>query len=75
MLDKDGAMLVLNRKTGERVVIGDRIEVTILEVRGDRVKLGIEGPDDVTIYREELYRKIAEAAKALPPQEPSKPVE
>ena len=61
-------MLVLNRKTGERLIIGDRIEVTILEVRGDRVKLGIQGPDDVTIYREELYRKIVEEAESRPPE-------
>jgi len=51
-------MLVLSRKTGERIMIGDNIEVTIVEVRGDRVKLGFSGPPEVAIHREEIYRKI-----------------
>jgi carbon storage regulator len=56
-------MLVLSRKKGQRIVIGDNIEVTIIEVRGDRVKLGFAGPPDVAIHREEVYRRIeAESA-------------
>lgn len=51
-------MLVLSRKRGERVVIGGEIEVIVLEVRGDRVKLGFRGPPQVPIHRQELYRKI-----------------
>lgn len=50
-------MLVLSRKKGERVVIGQDIQVTVLEVRGDRVKLGFYGPGDVLIRREELLHK------------------
>ena len=51
-------MLVLSRRKGERVVIGDRIEVIVLEVRGDRVKLGFQGPPEVAIHRQELHEKI-----------------
>lgn len=52
-------MLVLNRKKGERVVIGGNVFVTVLEVRGDRVKLGFEGPGEIPIHREELAFRLA----------------
>ena len=51
-------MLVLTRKVGERVMIGPNIAVTVTEVRGDRVKLAFEAPDQVPIYREEIFRRI-----------------
>ncbi len=51
-------MLVLSRKRGERTVIGSEITVTVLEVHGDRVKLGFTGPADVPIHREEIYRVV-----------------
>ena len=51
-------MLVLSRKRGECVVIGKNIEVTVLEVHGDRVKLGFSSPADVSIHREEVYQRI-----------------
>jgi carbon storage regulator len=51
-------MLVLTRKTDEAIVIGRDIEVTVLEVRGDRVKLGFRGPPDVPIHRAEVREKI-----------------
>jgi len=51
-------MLVLSRKKGESIIIGDEIEVTIVEIRGDRVKLGFVGPNNVPIHREEIFRKI-----------------
>lgn len=51
-------MLVLSRKTGEAIVIGNGITVTIVEVKGGRVRLGFSAPADVTIHREELQRKI-----------------
>ena len=47
-------MLVLNRKHGEEIVIGDSIRVTVIEVRGNRVKLGFSGPRDVRILRGEI---------------------
>ena len=52
-------MLVLNRKVGERIVIGENIEVVVLEVHPNRVKLGFKGPPEVPIHRQELYRRIA----------------
>ena len=53
-------MLVLSRKQNERIFIGDNIEITVVEVRGDRVKLGFNCPPDVPIHREEIYRQIRE---------------
>lgn len=55
-------MLVLSRKTGERVLIGQDIYVKVIEIRGDRVKLGFEGPDEVPIHREELAIQMATEA-------------
>ena len=52
-------MLVLTRKPGEAIVIGDGITVTVVEVKGGRVRLGLSAPAEVTIHREELQRKIA----------------
>lgn len=54
-------MLVLTRKSGEKLIINDNIEVVILETRGDSVKVGIKAPKDVSIYREEIYREIKNA--------------
>ena len=54
-------MLVLSRKRGEKIVIGDNIEVTIVEVRGDRVKLGFVGPPEVPIHREEIFRRLQDS--------------
>jgi carbon storage regulator len=51
-------MLVLSRKRGESIVIGDDIHVTVVEIRGDKVKLGFVGPNDVPIHREEVFRRI-----------------
>ena len=51
-------MLVITRKNGERLVIGHDIEVTVLKIRGNRVKLGIRGPADVPIHRKELQARI-----------------
>jgi len=54
-------MLVLSRKKDETVVIGDGIEITIVEVKGDTVKLGIDAPREVKIYRGELLEAIRKA--------------
>ncbi|MGM9923423.1 MAG: carbon storage regulator CsrA [Bacillus sp. (in: firmicutes)] len=53
-------MLVLTRKTGESITIGDGIEVTVLEAKGDQIKLGITAPKDVEIHRKEVYETIQE---------------
>ena len=51
-------MLALSRKKSEAIVVGNNIEITILEVRGDQVKLGISAPKEVPIYRKEVYAQI-----------------
>ena len=51
-------MLVLSRKVGESIRIGDDIVVMVTSIEGDKVRLGIEGPREVPIHREELYQKI-----------------
>ena len=48
-------MLVLSRKKNEQIMIGDDIVLTVVEVRGDRVRLGIEAPSDVPVHRYEVY--------------------
>lgn len=53
-------MLTLTRKSGEQIRIGDDILITVREVRGHQVRLGIEAPRSVHVYREELYQKLAE---------------
>ena len=57
-------MLALSRKKNEALVINNNIEVTILEVKGDQVKIGITAPKEVPIYRKEVYLQIQEANKA-----------
>ncbi|EKE03477.1 MAG: Carbon storage regulator-like protein [uncultured bacterium] len=56
-------MLVLTRKTGQKLIINDNIEIVILETRGDAVKIGIKAPKEVAIYREEIYEEIKKANK------------
>ena len=51
-------MLVLSRQSDETIVIGDNIRVTIVEVRGDKVRIGIEAPRDVSVHRQEIYDAI-----------------
>ncbi len=51
-------MLVLSRKKQETVVIGDNILVTIVEIRGDKVKLGIQAPGDIPVHREEVWVRL-----------------
>ena len=56
-------MLVLSRKKGESIIIDENIVVTLVEVRGDRVRLGIEAPKHVTVHRREVYDAIRESKK------------
>ncbi len=56
-------MLALSRKKGEAIVFNNDIEVKILDVRGDQVKIGITAPRDISIYRKEVYLQIQEANK------------
>lgn len=54
-------MLALSRKQGESIMIGNDIEITILEVKGEQVKVGINAPKSVPVYRKEIYTQIQEA--------------
>ena len=51
-------MLVLTRKVGQSIVIGDEVEVVILEVRGEQVRVGVRAPKTVTVHRKEIYEQI-----------------
>ena len=53
-------MLALSRKQGESIVIGNNIENTVLEAKGDQVKIGISAPKSVPVYRKEIYAQIQE---------------
>jgi carbon storage regulator len=51
-------MLVLSRKKGEKICINDDITLTVVEIRGDKVRLGIDAPDEVPVHRKEIYDAI-----------------
>lgn len=56
-------MLVLSRKNGQKIIINDSIEITILESKFDNCKIAIDAPKDIKIYREEVYRQIQKSNK------------
>ena len=57
-------MLALTRKKGEALVINNNIEITVLEIRGDQIKIGISAPKNVPIYRKEVYLQIQQENEA-----------
>ena len=63
-------MLVLSRRIDERIMIGDQIEISIVDIKGDQVKIGIQAPGSIKVYRKEVYEAIQqeniEAARARP---------
>lgn len=61
-------MLILTRKTGESIIVGDDIAVTILGVRGNQVRIGIDAPKTVTVHREEIYQRIKRGKIAAKPK-------
>lgn len=67
-------MLILTRRIGERLRIGDGVSVTVLGVKGNQVRLGVDAPKDVPVHREEIFQRIAEenqtAAAVRPPAAP-----
>ena len=56
-------MLVLTRKKDQSIIINENVEITILEVQGDQVKIGIDAPREITIHRKEVFMQIAEENK------------
>jgi carbon storage regulator len=67
-------MLVLSRKKNESIIIDDRIVITVVEIRGDKVRLGIQAPRDVPVHRNEVY-EILQKAQESASTPGSKPVE
>ena len=59
-------MLVLSRKTGQEIVIGDNIRITVVAVRGEQVRLGIEAPRDVAVDRQEVHDRRLQFQEARP---------
>lgn len=57
-------MLILTRKNGESIIIGDDIKITLVGVKGYQVKIGIDAPKEVSVHREEIYRRIKEQEDA-----------
>lgn len=57
-------MLALSRKKNEALIINNNVEITILEIKGEQVKIGISAPKEVPVYRKEVYLQIQEANKA-----------
>lgn len=58
-------MLILTRKIGESLLVGDDVEITVLNIRGNQVKLGVKAPKEISVHREEIYQRI----KALSEEE------
>jgi carbon storage regulator len=65
-------MLVLTRKSNQSIMIGDDVEVSVLSIMGEKVRIGIQAPRDVPVFRKEVYLEIQqEQVAARPPQESS----
>jgi carbon storage regulator len=70
------AMLILTRRVGEAVMIGDEVSITVLGVKGNQVRLGINAPRSIGVHREEIYRRIKREQatgaqhEEAPPEEP-----
>ena len=54
-------MLILTRRVGENVIVGDDITISVIEVRGDAVRIGIQAPQAISVHREEVYRELQKA--------------
>jgi carbon storage regulator len=67
-------MLVLTRKVGERIQVGDSIVVTVVRVQNDKVRIGIEAPAEVAIVREEVLERLDRAGQTFRPREVPVPV-
>jgi carbon storage regulator len=57
-------MLILSRKTNEKIVIGDNISISIIEIRGDQVRIGVDAPKSVKVFRQEVFEAIMAENKA-----------
>ncbi len=62
-------MLILTRKVGESLMIGEEITVTVLGVKGNQVRIGVNAPKDVAVHREEIYNRIQSGDEVVPPEQ------
>ncbi|HIG92340.1 MAG TPA: carbon storage regulator CsrA [Methylococcaceae bacterium] len=61
-------MLILTRRVGETLMIGDEVKVTVLGVKGNQVRIGVDAPRDVTVHREEIYDRIKKEKEQESPE-------
>jgi carbon storage regulator len=66
-------MLILTRKSGEGIRIGDHITLKIIEIRGNQVRIGVEAPKDLSVHRDEIYAQIQEQNKSAAQSSPANP--
>jgi carbon storage regulator len=65
-------MLILSRKTNEKIMIGDDISVTVIEIRGDQIRIGVDAPKQIKVYRQEVFDLVKAENRAAAAAEPAK---
>ena len=60
-------MLILTRRVGETIMVGDEVQVTVLGVKGNQIRIGINAPEEIAVHREEIYKRIIQERGELEP--------